>query len=207
MLLQDHDIIVFQGDSITDAGRDRTDSESLGHGYPLLLASALGRLYPEKKLTFYNRGIGGDRATDLQSRWEEDALALKPTVLSLYIGINDTWRRYDEGEETTAEAFERSYRDLLDRTLAAGDVRLILLEPFVLQVPGLDREWRSDLDPKIAVVRKLAREYGARLVPLDGLFNAAALADPAYWAADGVHPTPAGHALIAEAWMKAAGIR
>lgn len=207
MPFEENDVILFQGDSITDVGRDYRDPFSLGHGYPLMVAARLGMLYPGKNLTFYNRGINGNRAVDLVRRWDKDCLALKPTWVSIYIGVNDTWRRYDNGELTTAAEFEANYRLLLDRTREALDAKLILVEPFVLPVEGLDRDWREDLDPKIAVVRKLAREYGAQLVPNDGLFAAASMkADPAYWAGDGVHPSNAGHALITEAWLKAAGV-
>lgn len=131
---------------------------------------------------------------------------MKPTWVSIYIGINDTWRRFDSGEETTPEQFEASYRDLIERTQKSLDAKLVLIEPFVLPVPEDRRTWRQDLDPKIHIVRELAREYGAPLVPLDGLFAAASVkAEPAYWAYDGVHPTPAGHALIADAWLKTMG--
>lgn len=206
MPFQKNDIILFQGDSITDCGRNYSDPSSLGVGYALMTGASLGLKYPEKNLTFINRGISGNRAVDLQNRWDKDCLALKPTWVSIYIGVNDTWRRFDSGQETTAAEFEASYRDLIERTLKNLDARLVLVEPFVLPVPEDRKGWRQDLDPKIHVVRELAREYGAVLVPLDGLFAAASVkAEPAFWAGDGVHPTPAGHALIAEAWMKAVG--
>ncbi|OMD33788.1 SGNH/GDSL hydrolase family protein [Paenibacillus odorifer] len=206
MIFQQNDVILFQGDSITDWGRNHEDASSLGVGYAMMVAARLGYLYPEKNLTFINRGIGGNRIVDLQGRWDKDCLDLKPTWVSIYIGINDTWRRFDSGEETTPEQFEASYRDLIERTRKSLDAKLVLIEPFVLPVPEDRRTWRQDLDPKIHIVRELAREYGAPLVPLDGLFAAASVkAEPAYWAYDGVHPTPAGHALIADAWLKTMG--
>ena len=206
MPFQKNDIILFQGDSITDCGRNYADASSLGVGYALMAGARLGLQYAEQNLTFLNRGISGNRAVDLQERWERDCLALKPTWVSIYIGINDTWRRYESGQETTTAEFESSYRDLIERTKQHLDAKLVLVEPFVLPVPEDRKGWRQDLDPKIHVVRELAREYGAVLVPLDGLFAAASVkAEPAYWAADGVHPSPAGHALIADAWMKAVG--
>jgi len=206
MIFQQNDVILFQGDSITDWGRNHEDASSLGVGYAMMVAARLGYLYPEKNLTFINRGIGGNRIVDLQGRWDKDCLDLKPTWVSIYIGINDTWRRFDSGEETTPEQFEASYRDLIKRTQKSLDAKLVLIEPFVLPVPEDRRTWRQDLDPKIHIVRELAREYGAPLVPLDGLFAAASVkAKPAYWAYDGVHPTPAGHALIADAWLKTMG--
>ncbi|AIQ29255.1 MULTISPECIES: SGNH/GDSL hydrolase family protein [Paenibacillus] len=206
MPFQKNDIILFQGDSITDCGRNYADASSLGVGYALMAGARLGLQYPEKNLTFINRGISGNRAVDLQERWDRDCLELKPTWVSIYIGVNDTWRWFDSGQETTAAEFEASYRDLIERTKQSLDAKLVLVEPFVLPVPEDRKGWRKDLDPKIHVVRELAREYGAVLVPLDGLFAAASVkAEPAFWAGDGVHPSPAGHALIAEAWMKAVG--
>lgn len=206
MLFQQNDVILFQGDSITDWGRNYEDASSLGVGYALMVAARLGHLYPEKNLTFYNRGISGNRIVDLQGRWDKDCLDLKPTWVSIYIGINDTWRYFDSGQETTPEQFEASYRDLIERTKKSLNAKLVLIEPFVLPVPEDRKGWRSDLDPKIHIVRELAREYGAPLVPLDGLFAAASVkAEPAYWAYDGVHPTPAGHALIADAWLQTVG--
>lgn len=203
-LFHDGDIVLFQGDSITDAGRDRQDPAHLGHGYVLLAASWFQALYPENRVRFLNRGIGGDRVADLTVRWQEDCLNLRPTWLSLLIGINDTWRRYDRNDATSVEAYEKSYRSLLERLLVTQNARLILCEPFVLPV-SIDREqWCEDLAPKSAVVRRLAREYQAVYVPFDGLFaQAAARREPAYWAADGVHPTEAGHALMAQAWLRA----
>ena len=203
-LLNDGDIVLFQGDSITDAGRDRQKPEHLGTGYAFMAAAWFQALYPEKQVRFLNRGIGGDRVADLAERWQGDCLALRPTWISLLIGINDTWRRYDQNDPTSAEAYEAGYRSLLQRAKTTLNARLILCEPFVLPLPA-DRElWRVDLDPKIAVVRKLAREYGAIYVPFDGLFaQVAARRTPAFWAADGVHPTEAGHALMAQAWLRA----
>ncbi|MNN64437.1 GDSL-like Lipase/Acylhydrolase [compost metagenome] len=163
-------------------------------------------MYPEKNITFFNRGIGGNRIVDLQERWDKDCLALKPTVLSILIGINDTWRRFDNNEETTVEQYEAEYRKLLQRATDQLDVKLVLMEPFVLPVPEDRKLWRSDLDPKIHVVRELAREFGAALVPLDGLFaQASTKAASAFWTPDGVHPSPAGHSLMTEAWLKAVG--
>ncbi|MNW39236.1 GDSL-like Lipase/Acylhydrolase [compost metagenome] len=206
MLLNDNDVVLFQGDSITDWGRNREDGASLGVGYSLMVASRLGHLYPEKNITFLNRGIGGNRTIDLQKRWDKDCLELKPNVLSIMIGINDTWRRFDNNENTPVEQYEARYRDLLQRATDKLDVKLVMMEPFVLPVPEDRKLWRADLDPKIHVVRELAREFGAVLVPLDGLFaEASTKADPAFWALDGVHPSPAGHGLIAEAWLKAVG--
>lgn len=201
------DIVLFQGDSITDAGRNRENGADLGRGYAWMTSALYGSAFPENQVKFLNRGISGNRVVDLQGRWQEDCLDLKPTVVSIYIGINDTWRKYDRNDPTSAEAYEAGYRELLVRTKEELGAKIVMIEPFVLPVPEDRRTWREDLDPKITVVRELAREFGARFVPLDGLFAQASMqAEPAFWAPDGVHPSPAGHALIAKAWLQAVGV-
>jgi len=153
-----------------------------------------------------NRGVSGNRVIDLQARWKEDCIDLQPSVVSILIGINDTWRHFDSGWTTGTKDYEEGYRDILTRTVESTGARLILMEPFVLPYPEDRKLWREDLDPKIHVVRELAHEFRAVLVPLDGLFaQAAARREPSFWSADGVHPTPAGHGLIARAWLDAVG--
>ncbi|GGD78388.1 SGNH/GDSL hydrolase family protein [Paenibacillus nasutitermitis] len=204
MVINDKEIILFQGDSITDCGRNREDGNDLGKGYALMVAGRLQYLYPDKQITCINRGIGGDRVVELQQRWETDCLELKPTLVSIYVGINDAARRYSINDPIPVEQFEQIYRELLTTTKEKLAARIVLVEPFVLPVDGDRVMWREDLDPKIQAVRKLAREFGAAYIPLDGLFAQAAVQAPMeYWAADGVHPSPAGHTLIADAWLKA----
>ncbi len=197
--------ILFQGDSITDCGRERDDPNSLGNGYVAQIAALFTAGHPDRAVTFLNRGVSGDRVKDLKRRWVPDCLALKPDWLTVFVGINDVWRRYDGNDPTTVEAFRHDYRDILKMAKTAG-IRLILMEPFVVPVPDDRKAWREDLDPKIEAVRDLATEFGALLIPLDGLFAEACQGrPPAEWAADGVHPTAAGHALIAKAWLSAVG--
>ena len=203
MKIEENERILFQGDSVTDVGRDREDGSSLGAGYPMMTAAWFAAKHSEKNVDFLNRGNGGERIRDLEGRWQEDCLDLKPTIVSILIGINDCWRRFDNNEPTTAGEFEVSYRNLLDRIKEQGINKVILLEPFVLPVTEDRKAWREDLDPKIHVIRELAREYGAILIPLDGIFNAASVLKPStFWTIDGVHPTNAGHALIAQEWLK-----
>lgn len=194
------DIVLFQGDSVTDCGRDRDVFESLGGGYPALVAER----YEGKSMRFVNRGISGNRVVDLEGRWQEDCIDLQPTVVSILIGINDTWRRYDRNDPTSTEDYAQGYRRLLEAVRAGTKAQLVLMDPFVLPVPEDRRNWREDLNPRIDVVRDLAREFGATYVPLDGVFAQASTRRPCTdWAADGVHPTPLGHSLIADAWVKA----
>ena len=202
--IEDGAVVLFQGDSITDCGRSRNEADSLGSGYALMAAAQFGRKHPGKAVKFLNRGIGGDRVVDLAARWEQDCLDLEPSWLSIYIGINDTWRKYDSGLPMSAEEYYGTYRTIIVQALERSAPKLVLVEPFVLPVNDEQKVWREDLDPKIQAVRELAGEFRALYVPLDGLFaQAAASTGPAYWAPDGVHPSAAGNALIAEAWLNA----
>jgi acyl-CoA thioesterase I len=203
-LIQDNALVLFQGDSITDDGRNRNDSVSLGGGYALMTAAWFSALHPQKHVSFLNRGVSGDRAADLIRRWEKDCLKLTPHWISILIGVNDMWRRYDSNDPTTTGRFEMNYRRLLDQTASRLNARFILCEPFLLPVRDEQKAWREDLDPKIEVVRRLAHEYKTILVPLDTIFaEAAQKREPDYWLPDGVHTSPAGAALIAQSWLKA----
>ncbi|MDF2439689.1 MAG: acyl-CoA thioesterase [Abditibacteriota bacterium] len=207
MLLQANDHVLFYGDSITDAGRNReaTGLAGLGHGYASLIAALLLARYPEWKLQFSNRGNSGNRIYDLEDRLESDVLALQPSVVSILIGINDTWRRYDSGVLSPPDEFKASYARILSTLRERTDARILICEPFLLPIPDDRKAWREDLDPRLTVCRELAREFNTLYLPLDGLFAAASTRAPlAYWLPDGVHPSLAGHAFIAEQWLAAA---
>ena len=181
--------------------RDR-DTTDLGPGYPRFAAEELAKRYPN--LRVINRGISGNRSGDLVARWEEDCLALKPDLLSILIGINDTWRRFDSNSPTTAAEYEANMRRLLTDVRDRLGIPVVLMEPFVLEVQPGQADWREDLDAKIDVLRRLAREFGCLLVPLDGLFSAESCRTPMErLAADGVHPTEEGARLIARAFVEA----
>jgi lysophospholipase L1-like esterase len=198
--------ILFQGDSITDAGRDRANPAGMGTGYAMMCAAWISASYPEHNLTFINRGISGNRAADLVDRWQEDCIDLAPDWISILIGINDTGRYFSRNEETTAEAFEQNYRKVLEHVKSELSCGLIICEPFVLPHSEDRLKWRDDLDPKIRVARKLAIEFGAIYVPFDGLFAAVCTKrEASFWAPDTVHPSDAGHALMAKAWIEAVG--
>jgi acyl-CoA thioesterase I len=204
VLIENDALVLFQGDSITDAGRIYDDGNSLGGGYAMMAASWFSAQFPERNVRFLNRGISGDRVIALEARWQKDCLDLKPAWVSIMIGINDTWRAFDSNDPTSTEAFETSYRNVLTATRATLKAKFVLMEPFVLPYPEDRKAWRRDLDPRIDVVHKLAREFDAIMVPLDRIFaEALKKREPAYWAGDGVHPTLTGHALIAQSWLKA----
>ena len=200
--------ILFQGDSITDGGRSRDEdlNHVLGHGYAYLISSRLGLELAGKQKTFYNRGISGNRASDLYARWNEDTYSLKPDLISILIGVNDAWRFMNEEPRGYTDRFARAYRHLLEETREViPDTGLILMEPFILKTGATLEKWEG-WEKLMAEyqqhVREMAEQFGAVWVPLQQTFNAALeQADASYWLWDGVHPTAAGHELIARQWL------
>lgn len=189
--------VLFQGDSVTDAGRDRTDPHHLGNGYVRFAARMLEERRPDIEWEFLNLGMSCHRSKDLVARWQADCLDFKPDIVSILIGINDVWRGFDENDPTTPEQYEQNYRCMLEGIRQQTKAQIVLLEPYAALVPER-QSWHIDMGPKIAVLRRLALEYAAAYVPLDGLLAAASIRrPPAYWASDGVHPTDKGAWLIA----------
>jgi lysophospholipase L1-like esterase len=206
-------VVLFQGDSITDCGRNRAAAEpntagALGTGYPLLVAAAALAAHPDRGLRFFNRGISGNKVPDLQQRWAADTLALQPDVLTILIGVNDFWHKLDGRYNGTVQDYEDQYSALLAQTREAlPRVRLIVLEPFVLRCGAVDGRWFPEFDGRRAAAARVAARARATFVPLQAMFDERARAfPPEYWAADGVHPTPAGHAVIAERCRRAADL-
>ena len=202
--------ILFQGDSITDCGRSREYANlrpgaGLGSGYPTLIAARLFCDHPETEWNIMNRAISGNRVVDLYARWKIDALNLKPDVLSIMIGVNDTWHEKATQNGVEVPRYARIYRELLQWTRQElPEVKFVLMDPFLLP----EVEDRSAMVPDVAarreVVAELAAEFGAVHLKLQELFDAASRRAPqAHWSADGVHPTPAGQQLIADAWIAA----
>ena len=107
--------LLFQGDSITDADRIREDPLDLGTGYPYYAAQLLREQHPDVDFTFWNRGIGCDETQNLLARIEPDLIALQPDVVSLLIGINDTWHHADARDWMPISVFEARYRQILER--------------------------------------------------------------------------------------------
>ncbi len=204
--------LLFQGDSITDMqwGRNQSDrNHYLGHSYVYLIASRLHTDMPEAKLNFLNRGISGNTVAELKGRWQKDALDLKPDVLSILIGVNDVGRAVRAKEDVDVGAFAADYRSLLQQSrLANSELKIVLLEPFVLPVTRVKVEWnawRGQVDQLRPVVAELASEYNAILIKTQEIFEAAAQrAEPSHWIWDGVHPLPQGHELIARNWIDTA---
>lgn len=200
--------ILFQGDSITDAGRDRGDLYNMGNGYAVIVSSYLSATVPEKKLEFINKGVACECSIDMLKRWKEDTLDIKPDVMIFMAGVNDMWRRYDGADTiTTAEQFEDNMRKMLQMAKDSGIDKMILMEPYVtLNEPDRMIWLKEDLCYKQNAVRKLAEEFGAEFIPLQSVFEEACTKrEPAFWTLEGVHPKWPGCALIAKNILKVFG--
>jgi lysophospholipase L1-like esterase len=211
-MISKNSTILFQGDSNTDCGRNRdaastpNDLSGLGQGYAMMAAAELLSTRPADGLRVLNRGISGNRIVDLYARIQGDILNLKPDLLSILIGVNDTWhgKNPDWSNGVAIPKYERIYRDLLNEVREAlPNVKFVLCEPFVLRCGVVRDDWVEEIDQRCAVVAELSKEFGAVLVPFQSMFDAAVkLAPPEYWAADGVHASAAGHLLMAKCWLE-----
>ncbi len=201
--------ILFQGDSITDAGRNRgqyyaNDAGGMGGGYVRHIVTHLLGSMPDKNYRFYNRGISGHKVFQLANRWDDDCLQLRPDVLSILIGVNDFWHTLDLGYKGTAKTYETDFRRLLERTKKAlPDVKLIIGEPFaVAGGRAIDSRWET-FAPYRPAARQIATDFGAVFLPFQRIFDEALkLAPSEYWTPDGVHPSMAGSYLMAQAWLE-----
>lgn len=205
------DVILFQGDSITDAGRERekqypNSPSSFGSGYAFLAASGILNEYASNELVIYNRGISGNKVYQLAERWDKDCLDLKPHLLSILIGVNDFWHKLNGQYQGTVEIYETDLRKLLERTKKAlPKVQLVICEPFaVLDGSAVDEKWYPEFDGYRHSAKKLATEFEAIFIPFQDIFDEAQKHAPGrYWTGDGVHPSMAGAALMSAAWLKA----
>ena len=202
--------ILFQGDSITDGNRLKDNdwdlNHQMGHGYAYIVNGTLGAKYPEKNLKFINKGISGNKASDLYARWIEDAINIKPDILSVLVGINDCEQFRLCGCSSDSVRFEKTYRLMLDDMLKYNpDVKIVLMEPFGLPVG----ERKDNFSEMYAILKgyqdatkRVAEDYGAIFIPLQEKFNdLSAKYSPDYWSWDGIHPTVCGHQIVADEWM------
>ncbi len=203
-------VVLFQGDSITDAGRDRTtanivnDSSALGKGYAGMAATNLLVDHADLDLQIWNRGISGHKVFQLAERWDADCLAMKPDVLSILIGVNDIWHMLNGKYDGTVEVYENDYRALIERTKKAlPEITLVICEPFVLKCGAVNEKWFPAFDGYRAAAKKVATEFNAIFVPFQSMFDEAIqYATPNHFAGDGVHPSPFGAALMAHTWVR-----
>ena len=196
--------LLFQGDSITDAGRDRADVHNMGDGYPKYAAEMLRAAYPDVEFEFINLGISGNRTNQLFDRMYEDMILVEPDVVSILICINDIWHRHSHHIETTDAQIAANYRAILERLKRQTNAKILILAPFLLD--NAEKEsWRAELDTILPTVYALAEEYADAFVPLDRHFEEALKTqpEPCHYSPDGVHPNENGAKFIAELYVKA----
>ena len=201
--LTDNPTILFQGDSITEVGRDYTRDDGIGTGYAMMVANWFSENSTEKKVRFINRGVAADKIKDLKNRWQEDCLNLEPDIVSILIGINDIVGNHFWESPTSTKNFEKDYRSILEQTNDVLGARIVLLTPFIVYMTKPQLVYKILLKQKIGVIKKLSKEFKTILVPLDRIFvEATSEREPTYWSADGIHPTEKGHTLIAKSWIE-----
>ena len=194
--------LLFQGDSITDAGRNYDDPHILGDGYVKYAAAELKETYPQVDFEFINLGIGGDETKDLVARLQKDFIDIQPDVVSILVGINDVWHYAESRSWLPDDVFEERYRSVLQAIKEKTSAKIMMLEPFLIPVED-KLHFREDLYRKIEIERKLAREYADVYVPTDGLLASAFIGDdPISYAADGVHPTDKGAEFIGKIYCE-----
>lgn len=195
-------VLVFTGDSITAADRDLGSPESLGRGFVRIVAETLRARNGSTPARCLNTGIGGNRIRDLQRRWRDDVLRFAPHVITILVGINDVTRHYDTGDITTPGEFRDSYCRILE-TAERASARIVLIEPFLVPVATHQLSWLDELQAEIDIVRDLTTQFDARHVAAHAAFTrAAAATGPRPWCPDGVHPSRAGHQLLADEWLE-----
>lgn len=195
--------ILFQGDSITDAGRNREDYHDLGKGYPLYAAKFIREDNPDMDFEFIDLGISGDQTIDLVNRLQADFIDIQPDLVSIHIGINDTWHRAETRTWLDNDVFEANYRKIVTEIKEKTNAKILIIEQFLL--PVADKEFfRVDLNRKIDITRKLAREFADYYIPLDGIMAKACVEKDMYhWSEDGVHPNANGSEYIGRIYADA----
>ena len=197
--------IVFQGDSITDAGRDKRNYHNMGNGYPKYAAAMIREKFPDADIEIINQGISGNRTDQLFDRLYPDAIAFEPDVVSILIGINDIWHRHGANKiETTDEQVATNYRAILTRLKKQTNAKIIMLSPFLLDNEEKEA-WRVELESILPIIRSLADEFADAYIPLDELFAQALKTqpEPKFYSADGVHPNANGAEFIGKHYFEA----
>ncbi len=197
--------ILFQGDSITDAERDRRNYHELGKGYPFYAAELIKEAFPAVDFEFFNFGISGNRSCQLFDRLYKDGIEFQPDIISVLIGINDIWHRYgSEKIATTDEQFATNYRAILTRLKRETNAKIVMLCPYVLDHAS-KQHFREDLASFLPIIQSLAKEFADAYVPLNELFDEAIKTqpEPLYYSADGIHPNENGARFIAKHYFEA----
>ena len=198
--------ILFQGDSITDAGRSRDNDGYMGMGYPAYVSARLGLDNPGD-YKFYNRGISGNRIVDVYARIKADIINLKPDYMSILIGVNDVWHEFSYNNGVDTPKFEKIYSMLIEEIKEAlPDIKIMIIEPFMLV--GTATEDKADMfkaavEEKAAAAKRIAEKYSLPFMELQkDLDELAKKASTDYWLADGVHPQITFHQYISDKWIK-----
>ena len=197
--------ILFQGDSITDAGRDKRNYHHMGNGYPKFASQLIAEAHPELDIEFINFGISGNRTCQVFDRLYKDAIEFQPDVFSILIGINDVWHRYlGERIATTDAQIETNYRAILERVKRETNAKIIMLAPYLLDCDDKPL-MREDLKTVLPIVRKLANEFADVYIPIDEKFeeDLKTQPEPKYYSGDGVHPNQNGAAFIGKLYAEA----
>ena len=208
--IQKEDVILFQGDSITDSGRRKEEmnpnvASAFGNGYALIAASEFLLKGADKNLKVYNKGISGNKVYQLAERWQKDCLDLKPTVVSIHIGVNDFWHTLTNKYTGTIKTYKDDYAALLNRTKEQlPGVQFIIGEPFAVSgIKSVDEKWYPAFNDYRTAAREIANQFNAVFIPYQSVFDKAQQSAPGvYWTYDGVHPSLAGARLMAEAWFQ-----
>lgn len=197
--------LVFQGDSITDAGRDKRNYHDMGRGYPLYASQHLAEANPDVEIEFINFGISGNRTSQLFDRLYEDALVFEPDVISILIGVNDVWHRFGGHKIATTDAqLELNYRCILERIRRETNAKIVMLTPFLLDKEPFEG-MREEVVRAQAIVKRLAEEFADVYIPLDEHFEEALKTqpEPLYYSGDGVHPNDNGRMFIGKLYADA----
>lgn len=204
--------LLFVGDSITDCERARPHGEglfgALGKGYVSMVDALLQAVYPELGIRVVNMGVSGNTVVDLEARWREDVLDRQPDWLAIMIGANDVWRQFDTpfiaDWHVYPDRYEATLRKLVEETKPRVS-ELVLMTPFYLETNKRDA-MRAKMDLYGEIVGKIAKDCGARCVNTQAAFDA--VLQELYSATlawDRVHPTQAGHAVLARAFLNEIG--
>jgi lysophospholipase L1-like esterase len=189
--------IVFVGDSITACHRNPIFPHGFGYVNEIRL-----RLPSNWKTV--NRGVNGNRLIDLERRWDKDVIDHSANFVSIAIGINDTWRKFDRNDASSDLEFSERYARLISKTSKISGTNIFLCEPFIIPLNAQMQEWREDLNGKLSAIRALAAEFKLVLVPFDLEMNHLAKQyDSALLTKDGIHPTKFGHSKMADFWLSA----
>lgn len=199
--LKNFSTILFQGDSITDCSRLLVGN-GLGEGYVYMINEYIKKEMADLNISVVNRGIAGNKSTDLQARWKEDCLDIESNVLSLYVGVNDIWHRFSNSLELPDGEYDKAMHDLIDRYKEKyPESRIIVMSPFLMSKDDPAKTWSDSVNKYIGIAEEIAKEYKADFINMQELLDSQN--KPALeLTTDGVHPTEIGHKIIADKWIE-----